>query len=42
MLYKDILKDFASRFDVEEVMIIPSSVEEGFEFFKILCNYGNL
>ena len=28
MLYKDILKDFASKFDVEEVMIIPSSVEE--------------
>lgn len=28
MLYKDILKDFASRFDVEEVMIVPSSIEE--------------
>ena len=28
IMYKDVLKDFATRFGVEEVMIIPSSVEE--------------
>ena len=28
MLYKNVLKDFASQFSVDEVIIIPSSVEE--------------